>query len=105
LLRGDLFRTKAGVLSANGRKLLDNLETAKGRPLWRVLVALSIRHIGPTAARALAQALGSVERIRASSVDELAAVDGVGRVIAEAVLEWFDVDWHARIVQRWAEAG
>ncbi len=105
LARVPLYTRKDGELSANGQKLLDNLETAKGRPLWRVLVALSIRHVGPTAARALAQALGSVERIRTSSVDELAAVDGVGRVIAEAVLEWFDVDWHRRIVQRWAEAG
>jgi DNA ligase (NAD+) len=105
LARVPLYTRKDGALSANGQKLLDNLETAKGRPLWRVLVALSIRHVGPTAARALAQALGSVERIRTSSVDELAAVDGVGRVIAEAVLEWFDVDWHRRIVQRWAEAG
>jgi DNA ligase (NAD+) len=74
-------------------------------PLWRVLVALSIRHVGPTAARALAQSMGSIERIRAASVEELAAVDGVGPVIAEAVLEWFDVEWHRGIVEKWARAG
>ncbi len=105
LRRVPLYTRKDGELSANGTKLLDNLQTAKKRPLWRVLVALSIRHVGPTAARALAQSMGSVERIRTSTVEELAAVDGVGRVIAEAVLEWFDVDWHQRIVQTWAAAG
>jgi DNA ligase (NAD+) len=100
-----LYTRKDGELSANGVKLIDNLRTAKDRPLWRVLVALSIRHVGPTAARALAQSMGSIERIRTATVDELAAVDGVGRVIAEAVLEWFDVDWHLRIVEKWAAAG
>jgi len=63
LLRTDLFRTKAGVLSANGRKLLQNLEVAKDRPLWRVLVGLSIRHVGPTAAQALAREFSSMEAI------------------------------------------
>jgi len=100
-----LYNRKDGELSANGLKLLDNLERAKTQPLWRVLVALSIRHVGPTAARALAQALGSVAAIRAASVEELAAVDGVGRVIAEAVREWFAVDWHEQIVAKWAGAG
>ncbi|HYJ74994.1 MAG TPA: NAD-dependent DNA ligase LigA [Kineosporiaceae bacterium] len=105
LLTVPLYTRKDGELSANGLKLLDNLATAKDRPLWRVLVALSIRHVGPTAARALAQSMGSIERIRTSSVEELAAVDGVGRIIAEAVLEWFDVDWHRGIVDKWARAG
>ena len=105
LLRVPLFTTKAGVLSANGRKLLDNLEKAKSQPLWRVLVALSIRHVGPTAARALATHFESLDAIRSASVDELSAVDGVGQTIAEAVIEWFDVDWHAEIVDAWAAAG
>jgi DNA ligase (NAD+) len=100
-----LFTRKDGELSANGTKLLDNLRKAKEQPLWRVLVALSIRHVGPTAARALAQAIPSLPRIAAGSVDELAAVEGVGPTIAEAVRAWFDVDWHAEIVRRWAEAG
>jgi DNA ligase (NAD+) len=93
------------VLSANGHKLLANLEQAKQQPLWRVIVALSIRHVGPTAARALALQFGSLEAIRAASVEELAAADGVGSVIAEAVVEWFAVDWHVAIVEAWAAAG
>ncbi|MDF3308049.1 NAD-dependent DNA ligase LigA [Rhodococcus sp. T2V] len=105
LLKTTLFRTKAGGLSANGRRLLDNLDTAKDKPLWRVLVALSIRHVGPTAARALAGEFGSLDRIRESSVEELAAVDGVGGTIAAAVVEWFGVDWHRQIVDKWSAAG
>ncbi len=93
------------VLSANGLALLDNLEKAKTQPLWRVLVALSIRHVGPTAARALATHFATMEAIRAASVDELAAVDGVGPTIADAVIEWFAVDWHRGIVDQWAAAG
>lgn len=95
----------AKVLNANGIRLLDNLDKAKEQPLWRVLVALSIRHVGPTAARALASAFGSVDALRAASVEELSATDGVGPVIAAAVREWFDVDWHEQIVQRWADDG
>jgi len=93
------------VLSANGAKLVDNLQQAKGQPLWRVIVALSIRHVGPTAARALATEFGSMEAIRAASVEELAATEGVGQIIAESVLAWFEVDWHREIVQRWAADG
>lgn len=96
------------VLSANGEKLLTNLEKAKGQPLWRVLVALSIRHVGPTAARALAQHFGSMAAIREASVEELSSVEGVGGVIAESVREWFDgegADWHNAVVDTWATAG
>ncbi len=93
------------VLSANGRKLVDNLAKAKGQPLWRVLVALSIRHVGPTAARALATHFRSLDAIRVASVAELSGVDGVGGVIAEAIVEWFAVDWHTEIVASWAAAG
>jgi DNA ligase (NAD+) len=93
------------VLSANGHKLVQNLEQAKTQPLWRVLVALSIRHVGPTAARALAQHFGDLDRIRTAEQAELAGVEGVGPRIAEAVVEWFAVDWHADIVRKWAEAG
>ncbi|MDL5156977.1 NAD-dependent DNA ligase LigA [Actinomycetospora termitidis] len=100
-----LFRTKAGNLSANGRKLLANLETAKHRPLWKVLVGLSIRHVGPTAAQALARHFRSVEAIDAASEEELAAVDGVGPTIATAVREWFSVDWHREVVEKWRAAG
>jgi DNA ligase (NAD+) len=92
------------VLSANGQRLLDNLGARKDVPLWRVLVALSIRHVGPSAARALAQEFGSMERIRAASEAELAAAEGVGPTIAEAVIEWFKVEWHREIVRKWTEA-
>ncbi|WP_462417949.1 NAD-dependent DNA ligase LigA [Kytococcus sp. Marseille-QA3725] len=96
------------VLSAVGVRLLQNLEQVKEQPLWRVLVALSIRHVGPTAARALAAHFASVEAIREASTEELAAVEGVGPTIAEAVTEWFggeDNGWHRDIVERWAAAG
>lgn len=93
------------VLSANGQRLVANLTAAKDQPLWRVLVALSIRHVGPTAARALASHFGSMEAIRAASTEELAQAEGVGDVIAESVTRWFEVDWHRDIVARWAAAG
>ncbi len=93
------------TLSATGDALLRNLETAKTQPLWRVLVALSIRHVGPTAARALATRFASIDAIRAAEADELADTAGVGQVIADAVREWFEVDWHLEILERWAAAG
>lgn len=93
------------VLSANGRRLLENLRTARHQPLWRVLVALSIRHVGPTAARALAARFGSMDAIRAAGVEELADTDGVGLIIAEAVRDWFTVDWHLEILNAWAADG
>ncbi|SOX52953.1 NAD-dependent DNA ligase LigA, partial [Mycobacterium ahvazicum] len=105
LLRTELFTTKAGTLSANGKRLLANLDKAKAQPLWRVLVALSIRHVGPTAARALATEFGSLDAITSASTDELAAVEGVGPTIAAAVTEWFTVDWHRAIVDKWRAAG
>ncbi len=105
LLRTNLFKTKDGNLSANGKRLLVNLHEAKAQPLWRVLVALSIRHVGPTAARALATEYGSLEVIMAASEEELAVVEGVGPTIAAAVTEWFTVDWHRAIVEKWRAAG
>ncbi len=105
LLTTTLFVNKDGGLSANGKRLLENLATAKNRPLWRVLVALSIRHVGPTAARVLAREFGSLDRIQDASAEELAAADGVGPTIAAAVAEWFTVDWHRAIVDKWRAAG
>lgn len=99
------FRTTKGELSANARRLLSNLDKAKDRPLWRILVALSIRHVGPTAARALATAFGSLEAIMAASEQQLADVEGVGPTIAAALREWFSVDWHLAIVEKWRAAG
>ncbi len=91
--------------SAQALTLIDQLERAKRKDLWRFLVALNIRHVGPVAARALAQWFGSVDAIRAASRDELAAVEGVGGIIADSLTDWFAVDWHREIVERWAAAG
>ena len=96
---------QAGDLNATGEKLLVNLDAAKHRPLWRVLVGLSIRHVGPTAAQALAREFGSVDAIAGASAEALAAADGVGPTIADAVVEWFDMDWHRAIVEKWRAAG
>ena len=104
------FYTKATAKTpskptATTDKLFRELEKAKTQPLWRVLVALSIRHVGPRASRALATAFGSMDAIRQASEEELAHVDGVGPVIAAALTEWFAEDWHRDIVDRWAAAG
>ena len=89
----------------NTLNLFAELEKAKQQPLWRVLVALSIRHVGPTAARALAAELGSMQAIREADRERLAAVDGVGTTIADSIIEWFAEDWHAEVVDSWAAAG
>ncbi len=94
-----------GELTENAQKLLVNLAAARSRPLWRVLVALSIRHVGPTAAQELARQFRSVERIASAAEEELASAEGVGPTIAAAVREWFDVDWHREIVRKWEQAG
>lgn len=93
------------VPSKTARELVVNIEAAKTKPLWRIVVALNIRHVGPVAARSLADWFGSLDAIRSASRDELAAVDGVGAIIADAVLDWFTVDWHRDIVETWARAG
>ena len=105
LATSPFFVNKAGGLKLVAHALLANLDEAKTRPLWRILVALSIRHVGPTAARALAEAFGSLDAIAAASPDALAIVDGVGPTIANAVVEWFTVDWHQAIVAKWRAAG
>jgi DNA ligase (NAD+) len=101
----DFFTKKDGTLSANGQKLLANLQTRKDVPLWRVLVALSIRHVGPTAAQALARDFRSLDRIAEASEEELAAADGVGPTIAQSIKDWFAVDWHREVVEKWRAAG
>src|SRR5580693_7373665 len=99
------FVNKQGSLTVNAARLLRNLEEARGRPLWRILVALSIRHVGPTAARALAAAFGSVDAIAAAAPEALTAVADVGPTIARSVQDWFAVDWHAQIVDKWRRSG
>ena len=93
------------VLNKNGEELLSQLQNAKSRPLWRVLVALSIRHVGPTAAQALAREFKSIENIANAKIEKLSEVNGVGEVIGIAVKEWFSEDWHKEIVGKWARAG
>jgi DNA ligase (NAD+) len=105
LATSPFFVNKQGGLTVNAGKLLPNLEDARHRPLWRILVALSIRHVGPTAARALAAEFGSLDAITAAPADRLAAVDGVGPIIAASVIDWFGVDWHQAIVDKWRAAG
>ncbi len=86
-------------------KIVDELEKAKTKELWRKLVALSIRHVGPTAARALAARIPSLEALRSASVEELAEIDGVGAIIAESFSQWFEVEWHREIIDRWEACG
>jgi DNA ligase (NAD+) len=107
LLRCPFFTREPGKgetgtqLSENAKAMLAQIDAARTRPLWRVLVALSIRHVGPTAAQALARAYGSLRAIADADVTELSQVDGVGAVIAEAIQEWFAVDWHRAVVEKW----
>lgn len=105
LVRSDFFTKKDGKPAANVDKLLAALEEAKNRPLWRTLVALSIRHVGPTAAQGLAAGLGSVKAISEATAAELADIDGVGQIIAESIVEWFEVSWHKEIIAKWEKAG
>lgn len=105
LARTSVYTTKAGAVNASGKKLLRNLAESKSTDLWRVIVALSIRHVGPTAARAIATRYRSLDAARAASVAEIAETEGVGAIIAASFKEWFEVDWHAAIVDQWAAAG
>jgi DNA ligase (NAD+) len=105
LATSDFFTKKDGTLGLSVEKLLAALEKAKSAPLWRILVALSIRHVGPTAAQALATQCGSIKKISSSTAAELAEIDGVGTTIAESIIEWFAVDWHREIIRKWEKAG
>lgn len=168
LSRVPFFVNKSGKLSTNAGKMLVSLEETKTRPFARVLVALSIRHVGPTAAEALALEYGSMAALeaelartaadpsavaasaeaaalagaddeavpgvddgaaadgetsadqeatadpgpavetakrKAKAVDPLAAVEGVGPIIADSLREWFTVPWHREIVRKWQAAG
>jgi DNA ligase (NAD+) len=103
--RSAFFVTIGGELTANAVSLLRNLDEARNRPLWRVLVALSIRHVGPTAARALATAFGSIDAIASAAPETLMLVDEVGPTIAGSIIDWFGVDWHQSIIEKWRAAG
>jgi len=101
----DFFRKKNGEPSEVAIKLLANLEVAKTKPLWRLLVSLSIRHVGPVAARALADNFGSFRAIFEASQEQLAEVDGVGPTLAESITSWYLEDWHRQIITSWEAAG
>lgn len=111
LLRSSFFRRDPGKgeegpqLAENGRLMLAQLALARSKPLWRVLVALSIRHVGPPTARDLAGAIPDLDVIAAASVEELTAVEGIGATIAEAIVEWFAVPWHREVVEQWRRGG
>ena len=104
LAKSEFFRKKDGSLSVIAERFVAGLELAKTRPLWRIIVALSIRHVGPTSAQALASKFGSLHNIQKATADELANIDGVGQVMADAIVEWFSVDWHKEIIKKWDKA-
>ena len=105
LAKSQFFLKKDGSLGLNVEKFLKGLEAAKAKPLWRILVSLSIRHVGPTAAQALAKNFGSISAISSASESELSETDGVGEVIAKSIIEWFAIDWHQEIISKWEKAG
>jgi len=105
LTRSEFFTKKDGSTGKNTEKLLAGLENAKTRPLWRIIVALSIRHVGPTAAQSLANNFGSMDAIAKASVAQLSDIDGLGERIAQSIVEWFEVDWHRQIIAKWQSAG
>ncbi|MFI6906270.1 NAD-dependent DNA ligase LigA [Nonomuraea sp. NPDC050394] len=100
-----LFSNANGEPSMAALSLREQLEAAKDKELWRVLVALSIRHVGPPTARALASAMRSIDAIMNASVEELAAIKDIGPNMAATIKEWFEVGWHREIVERWRAAG
>lgn len=104
LQKSNFFLKKDGTLGANATKFLTALNEAKSEPLWRVIVALSIRHVGPIAAKALAKNFGSIDAISQASEEALADTEGVGPIIAGSVIEWFEVDWHKQIISKWKKA-
>jgi len=105
LSKSEFFIKKDGSRSVIADRFIAGLDLAKTRPLWRVLVALSIRHVGPTSAKALADKFGSIVNIQNATREELAEIDGVGEVMADAIVEWFEIDWHKQIIKKWDKAG
>jgi DNA ligase (NAD+) len=105
LLTDDLFKKKDGTPSETTLKLLRNLEEAKSRPLWRILTALGIRHVGPVAARSLTNHFGSLDAIFSATEEELSQVEGVGATLATSIKDWISIDWHAEIIEAWRKSG
>jgi DNA ligase (NAD+) len=102
----DAGRGESGAqLTENAKTVLAELAVARTRPLWRVLVALSMRHVGPPTAKELARAFGSIDAIQSATAEELSSAEGVGMVIAESIREWFAVDWHQEVIEKWRRGG
>ncbi|MCU1673827.1 MAG: ligase, partial [Frankiales bacterium] len=104
---GDVFSLTAasfeGLRGFGPKKveqILRGIEAARDRPIWRLLVGLSIRHVGPTAAQDVARHFRSVDAVMAASPEELAAVEGVGPVVAQALAGWFTDPRHREIVEK-----
>ncbi|MFG2996001.1 NAD-dependent DNA ligase LigA [Streptomyces sp. NPDC048340] len=100
-----VFANQKGEPKKNALAMLENIAAAKDRPLARIINGLSIRHVGPVAAEALAREFRSIERIEQATEEELTATEGVGAIIAASLKEWFAVDWHQEILRKWRAAG
>ncbi|MEV0529017.1 NAD-dependent DNA ligase LigA [Streptomyces sp. NPDC050439] len=100
-----VFANQQGEARKNALSMLENIAAAKERPLARVITGLSIRHVGPVAAEALAREFRSIDRIEQATEEELAAVEGVGPTIAASLKQWFEEDWHREILRKWRAAG
>lgn len=100
-----VFANQKGEPKKNALAMLENIAKAKDRPLARIINGLSIRHVGPVAAQALAREFRSLERIEQATEEELAATEGVGPTIAAALKEWFAEEWHQQIIEKWRAAG
>ncbi|TWE19656.1 DNA ligase (NAD+) [Kitasatospora atroaurantiaca] len=99
------FANLKGEPKKTATLLLENLDKARDRPLWRYINGLSIRHVGPVAAQALAREFRDLDRIFAATEEELAASEGVGPIIARSIKEWYEEEWHREILRKWREAG
>ncbi|MFC9535478.1 NAD-dependent DNA ligase LigA [Streptomyces sp. NPDC056975] len=100
-----VFANQQGEPRKNALSMLENIAAAKERPLARVITGLSVRHVGPVAAEALAREFRSIDRIEQATEEELAATDGVGPIIAASLKQWFAEDWHREILRKWRAAG
>ncbi|MFI1865979.1 NAD-dependent DNA ligase LigA [Streptomyces jumonjinensis] len=100
-----VFANQEGEARKNAVAMLENIAAAKNRPLARILTGLSIRHVGPVAAEALAREFRSIQRIQEATEEELAATDGVGDIIAASLKQWFAEEWHQEILRKWRAAG
>ena len=118
IVRVDHKTTRTGVTDVpvivrpgeNTRKMFDEMDKARHADLWRVLVALSIRRLGPPTARLIASAMGSLAAIENATIEDLTAIDGVGPEIAESVVNWFAAarepgDWRGATLRAWQAAG